>query len=66
MRDVQGEVERAFAAERSMTLSATAAAHLRAAVEQMDLLLEIQQLDAGVECLMSLLKHLRALKGNIA
>ena len=66
MRDVQGKVERAFAAEGSMTLSSKAAEHLRAAVEQMDLLLETQQLDTGVECLVSLLKHLGALKGNIA
>ncbi len=66
MRDVQAEVERAFAAEGSMTLSSTAAEHLWAAVEQMDLLLETQHLDAGVECLISMLKHLRALKGNIA
>ena len=66
MEDVQEKVERAFAADGSVTLSSTAAEHLRAAVEQMDLLLETPQLDAGVERLISLLKHLRALKGTIA
>jgi len=66
MKDVQGEAERAFAATGSMTLSSAAAENLRAAVEQMDLLLETQQLDAGVENLILLLKHLRELKGNIA
>ncbi|MDY6913460.1 MAG: hypothetical protein SVT52_03255 [Planctomycetota bacterium] len=39
--------------------------HLRAALEQMDLLLETQQVDAGLSHLLSLLRHLRALKWSV-
>jgi hypothetical protein len=40
--------------------------HLRAALEQMDLLMTTRQIDAGFLCLVDLLRNLRALRRRVA
>ena len=40
--------------------------HLRAALEQADLLLTTRQIDAGLCCLVDLLRNLRALRRLVA
>ena len=40
--------------------------HLRAALEQADLLLAARQVDAGLCCLVDLLRNLRALRRSVA
>ena len=42
------------------------ARHLRAALEQADLLLAARQIDAGLYCLVDLLRNLRALRRTVA
>ena len=53
------------AAQGRLMLPRIAAQHLRAAVEQMDLLLATQQVDAGLCYLVGLLRNLRALRGHL-
>ena len=45
-----------------ITLSAEATDHLRAACQQMELLLAVEQVDEGLPHLVSLLGHLRAIR----
>jgi len=47
-------------------LTQAAADHLRAALEQMDLLLETRQIDAGVCHLVGLVGHLRDMRRRLA
>ena len=42
------------------------ARHLRAALEQADLLLATKRIDTGLSCLMDLLRNLRALRRPVA
>lgn len=50
----------------TVTLSHAAAEHMQAALEQMDLLLQTQQMEVGLPHLVALLQHLRALRCTIA
>ena len=52
--------------EGSATMPCRAEDRLRAAMEQMDLLLASEQVDAGLSHLVSLLEHLRALRQAVA
>jgi len=49
-----------------MTMPCCAEDHLRAALEQMDLLLASQQVEAGLSHLVALLEHLQALRQEVA
>jgi hypothetical protein len=49
-----------------MRLGRRGAEHLRAALEQADLLLTARQIDAGLCCLEDLLRNLRALRREVA
>ena len=49
----------------AVLLPQAARLHLRVALEQMDLLLETQQAEAALPHLLSLLRHMRALRRDI-
>jgi len=51
---------------KGLTLSHAAAGHLRAAMEQMDLLMEARHVEAGLGSLESMLRHLRAVRRTVA
>ncbi len=53
---------RTVADDGSAMLPRVAADHLRAAFEQMDLLLRAEQEDAGLPYLVSMVQHLRAVR----
>lgn len=49
-----------------IVLHSAAAGHLRAALEQMDLLLATQRVDVGLGLLVDLLRHLRVVRRNVS
>ena len=48
-----------------LVLSCGAAGHLHAAMEQMELLLRTEQVDAGLVNLVEMLRHLRAIQADM-
>ena len=64
--EVKGHEGRASQGGREVWVSPRGASHLRSAFEQMDLLLRAQQLEAGLGSLVALLRHLQAVRREIA
>lgn len=52
-------------ADGPITLQPDTAEHLRAAFGQMDLLLKAQRVDAGLQRLVALLRHLSVVRDNL-
>lgn len=52
--------------QERIVLHSAAAGHLRAALEQMDLLLATQQVDVGLGLLVDLLRHLRVVRRDVS
>ena len=63
---LKGRTGSVRAPEEGVVLCRGEAEHLRAALEQMDLLLATRQTDAGLHYLVDLLCHLRFLKRSVA
>jgi len=54
-----------FAADKAVLLSAATTEHLRAALEQMDLLLKTRHVEVGMCYLLAMLQHMGAVKHGV-